>query len=660
MSGVVPLSTQTLSPPLPRLCLGVTGHREGNPALAANRVAVIDAITGLFDRIDAQVEALGQRAGRTRLHSVLADGVDQISAWAALERGWELVAPLPFGGALNCAISAHPTTAADAAELIHDGTAADEAVQTRALAIRSLYDRARLFELADRDERLAALYLTVLENADDKAAAVAFEANLSARVASAGRITIEQSDFLIGVWDGHVRNLPGGTGHTICAALEAGTPVIVIDPVAVADWTILTVPESLKTRPRVVSGELREELVAGLIRSALGVGPDGRSSHLDTSHSEEWQPRSSSIWTHYRRIEAVAGGEAGKFGSLRQIYEAPDAIALGSAAPVLEAVCALPGADKAVAEGIGGRLLPQFAMADGISARLSDAYRSGMVANFMLSALAIIAGAAYLPTGLDEQKWAFAAVEFVLLCAILAITWRAGRRRWHARWLETRRYTEYLRHAPIMLPLGVARPASRWPRGKGASWPEHFARHELRAIGLPATRVSRPYLVKCLRMLIQPHVLEQRDYHRAKGRRLAVVHHRLDRLAESCFVLALAAVTFYLLAWGGAAVGLLPNHWSVGFAKISTYFAVALPALGACVAGIRFFGDFERFGSISNVAAEKLDSIAGRVELLLAGPEDNLDYEDVAGLSREIDEAVLDEIESWQAVFGSKPVSLPV
>jgi hypothetical protein len=46
------------------------------------------------------------------------DGLDQMAAGQALSRGWELVAPLPFGRTLNAAINALPTTAAEARFLL--------------------------------------------------------------------------------------------------------------------------------------------------------------------------------------------------------------------------------------------------------------------------------------------------------------------------------------------------------------------------------------------------------------------------------------------------------------------------------------------------------------------------------------------------------------
>ena len=94
--------------PLPRLAIGVTGHRDSNPGLAANRAAVTAAVIDLFGKLEAQVRASDSAAtshAPTRLHNLLVSGVDIIAAEAATTLGWELVAPLPFGEALNIAVS---------------------------------------------------------------------------------------------------------------------------------------------------------------------------------------------------------------------------------------------------------------------------------------------------------------------------------------------------------------------------------------------------------------------------------------------------------------------------------------------------------------------------------------------------------------------------
>ena len=237
----------SISAPLPPpvvLSIGVTGHRISNAAFSANRIRIEQVLIGIMERIAA---AATTATAPIRLHSLLTDGVDQIAARHALDHGWELVAPLPFGRDLNVAINALPETVADAEALAAGQSASDPATEVRAAAIRELAAASRLFELAERDALLHRLFIHKLAAPTDLHAAQAFAARCSARVALAGRVLIEQSDLVIGVWDGVSRAFLGGTGHTISEALEHGTPVIWIDAKAPDDWQILRAPEALAT-----------------------------------------------------------------------------------------------------------------------------------------------------------------------------------------------------------------------------------------------------------------------------------------------------------------------------------------------------------------------------------------------------------------------------
>jgi hypothetical protein len=640
----------------PHLALGITGHRASNPSFGAHGEAIAAALTSLFARIEAIAAGLPGTRGTPRLHSLLVDGTDQIAADLALARGWELVVPLPFGADLNLAINAHPETAADAAALCRGASAADPAVEARAAAIRAITARAHLFELADRDAEVEALWLASLAAPDDRFAARTFEALASENVALAGRVMIERTDLVVAVWDGKVANLPGGTGHTVTAALAMGTPVLLIDPAAPEGWSILTRPEELAQARDGVPDHAGLEAI---IRAAV-VSEGWSPALLDR---EAWRARSSRAFGFYRRIERVFGGGPGAFGSLKITYEAPAEIAAGSGAGLLAAASAMPGADAQVAERLRAEVLPMFAFADGVASRLADAYRSGMCVNFVLAALAVMIGILFLPARLMEFKWVFAGVELLLLAGILALTAAGSRRGWHRRWFELRRVAEYLRHAPGLLLLGVSRPTGRWPRkgggGDSAEWPEHFARHALRAVGLPRVRLTRAYLRAGLAGAALPHVSAQRAYHEAKAHRLEAVHHGLDRAAETCFALAVASVSAYLLCKLGGMAGVVPKHLADDLSPLLTFCGVAFPTLGANLAGIRYFGDFERFGAISRVAAEKLGEIEARITLLLSGDESALTYAAAADLMHALDEAVVDEIESWQSVFGAKHLALP-
>ena len=642
-----------------RLSVGITGHRGGNPAMVTDGPRITDSLAGIFAEIEAALAAEHAATPSltiqpTRLHTLLAHGVDQLAASAASVLGWEIVAPLPFGRVLNVAINAQPHTHADGAALLAGGNASDAAVQARAQGIRHWSDRARLFQLADRDEEIAALFEDMLASPQDVARARHFHAAAAAQAALAGRVMVEQSDLLIGVWDNCSRDGVGGTGHTIVRALEIGMPVLLLDPAQPEHWSILSSTESLAGW-QAHAGQDRERLRA-VVGNALHAR-DGRVAR--TLQEESWHPRGSRASTLYRRIEALFGGEPRPLRSLVQDYEPPERIANGSAAPVVEAAAALPGADHRFVTAVAEDILPAFARADGISARLSDSYRSGMVANFLLSALAVIIGLAWLPLGVTDGKWLFALLEFGLLASILVITWRGRRRRLHARWFQTRRVAEYLRHAPILLLVGVARPPSHWPRGTGSAWPEYAARHALRASGLPEMAVTRCFLRPALQGLLAPHVASQRAYHHAKAKRLESISRRLDRFAVTLFKIAVAAVASWLLMRAGAALHWLPYAWPQATAKVFAFLGVALPTLGASIAGIRYFGDFERFAAISEVTAGKLEQVEVRIGQLLAGPDSAIDYEGVSRLAHAIDGIVVGEIESWQAVFSGKPIALP-
>ena len=664
-------------PPRVRLCLGVTGHRAAHADYTANAArieAAVDTVLGLIDAATAAEPApFGADAvAPTRLHSMLADGADQLFARKALARHWELVAPLPFGADLNCAINAAPTSPADARALAAGGAPADSAVAARAEALRALSTQARLFELADDDEEIAALFFAALEAPDTAGARDVFGADCSARVALAARLVIEQSDFIIAVWDGARTTFGGGTGHTIAQALDLGAPVVWIDPAAPEAWRILRAPEAL-TSLRHSGPDLDREaqlglLVANALRPAASADPHD-AHHADAAEpgpsalaSKLWRAQSNPLWHIYRRVEAVFSGDTGRnpWRNLRQTYERPDAIAGGSGAAILRDARAFPGAEQTMPDAIATAVLARFAWADAISSHLSDTYRGGMMINFALSSFAIVGGMAYLPFADSDVKWAFALFEFVLLGLILAITWAGQKRRWHGRWFETRRVAEYLRHAPLLLTLGAARAPGRWPRGAQTSWPEWYARHALREVGLPRAKITAPYLRHALQTLLDSHVTQQRDYHHAKARRLSAVHHNLDALSEWMFRLAVVSVAIFLVFQIGVWSGLFDEKTLKATSKVFTFLGVLLPTFGGAIAGIRYFGDFERFAAISEVTAQKLDTVHARIALLLRAEDRDMDYGPVAEIAHAADDIVVSEIENWQAVFGGKQITVPV
>lgn len=654
-------------PPRVRLALGATGHRAGHKSFAANEDGIAQAMREVLDIVEAAAasapsrDAVGPFAP-TRIHTLLADGTDRMATRMGLERGYEIVAPLPFGRRLNRAINSLTNDPAEARRLLAGDDAIDPLTQSHAAAIRELSDKAHVFSLADADEQIAELFLAKLDNPDDGPLASLFAAETSRRVALAGRILIEQSDLVIGVWDGATTAHVGGTGHTIAIALELGSPVIWIDPAKPERWRILLAPEALTTVAMDVPLDDRVAVLTGLVHGALDPGSDPDQPGFTALERERWHNRSNPLAHGYRRVEALFGGSTmrQRLRSLRQRYERPDDVETGNGAAFLREASELPGADKALVSRLGGEIMRRGAWSDGISAHLSDAYRGGMTFNFVLSSLSIVAGIMYLPFVGTESKWVFALAELILLSGILIITIVGTRRRFHTRWFETRRVAEYFRHAPLMMILGVSRAPGRWPHGADASWPEFYVRQVLREVGLPRMAMGADYVRQVLTGPLASHVRGQRDYHFGKAHRLATVHHRLDVLSEGLFQLAVASVTLYLVLRSFEASGMISPYVFEKMSKVFTVLGVLFPTFGAGVAGVRYFGDFERFGEISEVTAEKLDLISKRIDILASAPPGVVGYGDVSELAHATDDIVVAELESWQAVFGGKQIAVPV
>ena len=637
-----------------RLSLGITGHRETNDAYRENAIAVEAALCRLFTAIDAAAI----KDYKPRLHALLALGADLLAVDVALRMGWQVAAPLPFGKALNVAINAQAEGTKDARAILEGSGDCSPAVMANAAEIAKIAARVTCFELAERDAAITKLFLDSLDQPMELQAAQAFSIAASERAALAGTVMIEQIDMLIAVWDGRSPGSVGGTKHTISRALATGITVLWIDAGSPDNWRLVGTPEALAGRwnlPLVNGTRAIEALLAEML-------PHDEGGTGQALLEKQVPPARSLKRFHvYRWIEALFAGDLGAvFRSLTQHYPNEEQIVANDAAILLGSARALLIKDPKLVEQTEREIVRRFARADATATLLSDAYRGGMVANLLLAAFAVIGGIAYLPIFDASLKWPFALFEFALLGLILLIIAIGRKRDWHGRWFQTRRVAEYLRHAPFMQLLGVARPASAWPRGADTSWPEDYVRSILREIGLPNVAVDQRMLRTALEKWIGIHVSAQRAYHIGKAERLERIHNNLERVSERFFLLAILVVALYLGSEILAAFGLLPAEKVHKASKLFTFFGVALPTLGGALAGIHYFADFGRFAAISESTASRLAAIEQRIAALLAAPEDEVDYGRVADLARAVDEIVVSEIEHWQDVFGGKHISVPV
>ncbi|MFZ1742668.1 MAG: hypothetical protein WAT93_07430 [Pontixanthobacter sp.] len=647
------------------LHIGITGHREGNAAFDANKPQINDALMQLLDGLAALPDRSSDpQFCEMRIITCLAHGADLMAAGIARDRKWPVSAPLPFGKDLNMAINTPQMGNLEVLAALDGVQPQSEAASQNWKFLSELTEYAHCFALAEQDDPVRA----AIKRREDAGAGLAaisvaelhdIGALLAERSHAASMIMLEQSDVLIAIWDGSTSNALGGTRDTINKALHLDIPVIWINPSDCSALKLLIDPADLVARQfdvaRSVSG-----LIIAEVHERAQLRWDAVTQAESQFASSQWRNTSARRFHMYRRIEAMFGGGSGGFSSLVQTYERPDAIAEGGGKKLLEQLSTLPGSDASLVDRIAKRILPRFAFADGLSTYLSDAYRGGMVASFLLSAAAIVGGIAYLPFVSAEHKWPFALLEFVLLLAIVAITIAGTKGNWHRRWFRTRRVAEYLRHAPIMISLGCARALGRWPHSRDESWPEIASRMRILSLGLPQMVVTQAYLRNHLELVVRPFLQDQSSYHRAKAARLERVHHNLDRMSEVSFVLAVVSVGSYLLLKLLSVAAIIDPAVPLAVSKSLTFLGVALPTFGAALAGIRYFGDFERFAAISDITATKLERLELRAANLASGQEGHLVYRDYANLAHAMNDVVIEEIESWQSIFGTKKMAVPV
>ena len=263
-----------LSNPEAYLDIGITGHRSGHPVFSANREDIAKSLTkllALLGRMATDEAGAGDSisVARVQMHSLLAYGADLMGVHAAIANGWTVAAPLPFGRALNLAINAQPTNLMDMDALLNSEAIGDATASRRAKEISEIVDQVHLFELAEQDQEVEALYRAHLTAPNDETAKHAFVAICSDRAAMAARVMVEHSDLLIGIWDGETRGAIGGTRHTIEAALEQGIAVVWIDARNPDSWHVLRATEELAGLAQRSSSAQPVEALQAVVREAL-------------------------------------------------------------------------------------------------------------------------------------------------------------------------------------------------------------------------------------------------------------------------------------------------------------------------------------------------------------------------------------------------------
>ena len=593
---------ESSSPPRPRLVvqIGVTGHRRNRlspqiaPDLPRQCELILKALAALASRAHDPL-LHSPRPPLLRIISPLAEGADRIVAHAGLALGADLQCPLPFH--------------------------ADEYCRDFASA-------------ASRDEFHALLSRASAVFAVDgsrDAETIAYE-----RI---GRMVLEQSDFLIAIWDGEPAAGRGGTTQIVEEALAQNVPVLWLHASQPKDPCILVIDESGKREMHPM-----EELDS-LFASRLSETSGNSQTAFNFSHAycAEKQPKfdAGRLFRIFRDLLV-----RGRFR--RGSWRASD-FEESARSEWTKMIAQSPGLPEDTRHYLLDRLCPHYAWADGLSAYYAGLLRSSSMAINLLSAFAVLI--AMIGWICHFYHWELqripAATEFGVIAVILAITYHGRRRRWHERWLNYRQLAELLRQycylSPLGCPLATPQLPAHFRSGPDRSWVDCMFRTIARDLGLAPATVNRDFVFS-IGELIASILAGQIEYHKANRKTMTKLSHRLHHIGTALFVITLLACVAHVLTGE-------ESPWLLLLATVP-------PAFGAAFYGIASQGEFARTADRSLAMARELESLQ-TADLHNALNSPNESFAALRQAAQRIAGVMIAETMDWSFVFRYRTLNLP-
>ena len=588
------------------LSVGVTGHRlEAIPE--ARRQAVAARLAEALEQIEQEATALYRReqdsfaaeAPQFTLVSPLAEGADQMAAEAALARGWQLQAILPF----------------DRAAYVADFNDEDS--------------RARFGRLVEAAE-------CVLELPGDP------HDPLEAYV-MAGRGTVAHCDILLAVWDGLPPRGRGGTGEIVELAINRGTAIVHLPmadglPIEIL-WSAFDPHVVTWTgHDRNVHRPFDEEHLALLLRAMLALPPDARERRFFAQFARERQ-RKVRARLEYPLLLALTG-----VGRLRVNHwrEARSVAAIDEEWRNFVAGCSDCHGVSAPLE----LLHKAYGWADRMATYYAQTFRSGHIFNFVMAAAAVLLGLSSF--ALPASKLNLAIAEMLITLAIIVNSVVGIRQEWHRRWLDYRQLAERLRPVRSLKLLAIAAPD---PPGNAANpvahrWIDWYAASVWRALGCPHGRIAPANAAQLSEAIVRHELEPQIDYNERSAAQIEKLDRRLARFGMGLFVATLVSSTIVIF-------GLIYDpDWVENTNDWFTLLSAGFPAVGTAIFGIRFQGDFGASALRSRSTAQTLAAIRDQ----MASGEPSLNRS--ADLMEQASRAMLADLDEWRLIIQQLDLSV--
>lgn len=588
-------------PPRPRLTLnvGITGHRAAilpAPVLTTLRPFVEDVFRNLREaalRVHRQETAIFDRApARLRLHSPLASGADQLAADSARAAGYHVRALLPF-----------------APDHYRDDFSAGH----------------------ERDE-----FNRQLDSADEIFALPCDRADGEAAYVLVGKAVVATADILVAIWDGGEGNGPGGTAHVVDLALGISVPVIHI--------AIDRETGAVKATRLLVGGDVVEPVVEPLSGAAA----------FDALVRDTLMPHT----TQEREQLAAFFDEREKRTNVRIEY--PLLLALFG----VKSLASRPWRQRSIEQDItddrvgsaepGGTRLPldlAYGWANFLAIRYAQLFRSGHVANYVLSALAVILALGGLIAPGIKIFLVFAELGVIGLLFFNTSAGKDGD--WHRRWLQYRHLAESLRPLAYLKRTGIVSTPFRSDfihgplhREAGADWTRWYAAATWREMDSARgimTCADIPHLADAA---LREQIIPQAAYHRVNAERMRRLDHRLHEVGNFLMGAVIASCVLYLVGYG-------PLHdWIESMTGPFIFLTAGLPAVSAAVFGMRGHGEHLLAASRSANTAIALAANSDRLK-------GAADLETMANELKNTAAIMLADLNEWSVAYSERSLEIP-
>ena len=588
-------------PPQPRLVvqIGVTGHRPNrlSPQIAADLPRqceqVLQAIAALAARAhDPLIHS--SETPLLRILSPIAEGSDRIVAYTGLAMGADLQCPLPF----------------HADEYSRDFVTDDSRDEFYALLAKA----SAVFQVDGSRDAADAAYERI------------------------GRIVLEQSDFVIAIWDGEPAAGRGGTTQIVEEALQQNIPVIWLHASLDQPPCVLLAGESGDRQFHSLQD------LDSLFASRFSLGnADSGGVNFGHIYCAEKQPRFDfgRIFRIFRDLLAKGIFRKGSW----RIADFEHC----ARTEWMSMISSPPAPPEVTQRYLLDRLCPHYAWADGLSGYYAGLLRSSSLATNLLSASAVLVAmiGALVHSYQMEGGRVPAFTEFTLIAVILAITWHGRRKRWHERWLNYRQLAELLRQYCYLSPLGCALatppPPAHFGSGADRSWVDGMFRIIARDLGLAPAAIDRNYLAS-IGKLIESILDGQIGYHQSNSGTLKRLSHRLHHIGSALFIATLLACVVHVFINQ-------ESSWLLILATVP-------PAFGAAFYAIASHGEFARTADRSRAMAFELSSLQS-VDLKNAIDSTDDSFAALREAAQRIAGVMIAETMDWSFVFRYRTLNLP-